>query len=75
MMSHKQFKMDNYWLSKAILTSNSFEELEEVYKDINDNAKVEKTVKPFPVLIVRVNNIQAIQCKRKSLLANMKSKL
>jgi len=59
----KQLKMDNYWL-KPVLTSNNFEGFEEVFEDINENPRVEKTVKPLPILVVRVNNIQPLNARK-----------
>jgi len=35
-MSHKQSKTDHYWLSKLVLISNSFDELQKILNDIND---------------------------------------
>jgi len=43
-MIRKQFKTNNYYPSKPVSTSDSFEVLEKVLDDINDNIK-EKTVK------------------------------
>jgi len=50
-MSHKVTKIDNYWLSKSMSTSNSFEELEEMFNNINDKAKAEKTIKSLLFLL------------------------
>jgi len=51
--------MNNYWLNKLVSISNNFEKLQEVFDDKNDNAIVEKTIKPPPIF-VRVNNIQPL---------------
>jgi len=40
MMSRKQSKIDNYWLSKPVPISNNFNGL-----DINNNERIEKIIK------------------------------
>jgi len=53
-MSHKVTKIDNYWLSKPMPTTNSFEELEKMFNNINDKAKAEKTIKSLPFLLLEL---------------------
>jgi hypothetical protein len=55
-MSHKQSKTDNYWLSKVVPIFNRFEALEEIFDDINDNERAE-TVKFPSTFVVRVISI------------------
>jgi hypothetical protein len=54
-MSHKEIKTDKNWLSNLI--SNNFHRLEEILDDINNNEKIEKTVKSPPIFIAEVTNI------------------
>jgi len=56
-MSCKQPKTDNYWLNKS-MSIFSFDELTKILSDINNNEKVETTVKPSLIFVARFINIQ-----------------
>jgi len=53
-MPRKQPKTDNCWLSKSVSISNSIDRFEEVFNDINNYKKVEKTVKFFSKLLEEI---------------------
>lgn len=55
----KQSKPNTYWLSQPITTSNSFSQLDlEETLDLKD--KVNKSTKPPPIFVDKVNNIQPL---------------
>jgi len=43
-----------------VTTTNSFERLEEVLDDENNNIRVEKTVKPPPIFVDKVSNFSSL---------------
>jgi hypothetical protein len=57
-ISYEQYKTDNYWLGKSVPIFNSFNKLKEVLDDINNGKK--KTVKPPPIFVTRITNIQPL---------------
>jgi len=61
--SCKQPKMNRYQSSKFVPITNSFEGLEEDFDDENNNINimVEKTIKPPPIFLTRINNFSSLQ--------------
>lgn len=63
---HKQSKMDHYWLSNPISTSNSFSQLEESEETQEDQCQqpkqkqTEKSPRPPPIFVDKVGNIQPL---------------
>jgi len=55
--------------------SNSFDNLEEVLDDINNNEKIEKTVKSLPIFVTRVTNTAAFQLLKKIIIDNYEIKI
>lgn len=59
----KQTKLDNYWLSAPIETSNRFERLEQESDDEdqgNKSSYKDKIAKPPPIFVDGVGNIQPL---------------
>lgn len=54
----KQANLNPYWLSKTVLTTNRFSFPDEEGKQNNNYITKERTIKPPPILVDKVNNIQ-----------------
>jgi len=59
-ITRKQSKKNEHQLSKAVTTANSFECLEEVLDDQNNNIRVEEIVKPPFIFVDRVSNFSSL---------------
>jgi len=59
-MSLKQSKKNGHQLSKPVTTVNSFEYLEVVFDDENNNVRVEKTIKLPSIFVDKINNFSSL---------------
>lgn len=57
---HKQSKLSSYWLSATVPTFNSFASLEDSEQQDHKDALPEKPIKPPPIFVDRVSNIQPL---------------
>lgn len=56
----KQTKLNSYWQSALVTTSNNFSSLDDVKQQEEEETKVEKVAKPPPIYVAKVINIQPL---------------